>query len=101
MELIFDWFVGNFPTLMILLAIVVLIIMNRHENIPAARLFALGAVLMIAVTVSETVSVQAVLAGKTPFLIRVHTMSDALRYIIRPFIILIELFIIVPNKNCV
>ena len=99
MELIFDWFVGNFPTLMILLAIVVLIIMNRHENIPAASLFALGAGLMIAVTVSETVSVQAELAGKTPFLKQVHTVSDALRYTIRPFIILIELFIIVPDKK--
>ena len=99
MGLLFYWFSDNYPTLMILLAIIVLLIMNRHENIPAAGLFALGAGLLLAVIVGEAVSVQAELAGKTPFLIRVHTVSDALRYIIRPFIILIELFVIVPNKK--
>lgn len=99
LQYILDYFVSNYLTLMILLAVIVLMVVNRKENIPATQLFVLGVSLLFVITVSNTASKCFTLAGNTPELIKLHAISDTVRYIIRPVIVLIELFIIIPYKK--
>ena len=84
---------------MIILAIVVLMIVNKNEKIPAAQYFALEISLLLAITIGDSVSRQTEIMGNTPFLIALHTVSEVVKYIIRPLIIMIELLIILkPQK---
>lgn len=98
-EYIIDYIVSNYLTLMILLAVIVLMVVNRKENIPATQLFGLGVSLLVVITVLTAASKSFTLAGTTPELIRLHTISDTLKYIIRPVIILIELCIIIQDRK--
>lgn len=84
---------------MILLALGVLMTLNRKEKIPASQLFVLGISLLIAITVLDTASEQVKLAGNTSELIFLRTLIEVVKYIIRPTIIMIELFIVIaPGK---
>lgn len=99
MELIKDYFVSNYMTLTILSAVVVLMAVNRKEKIPASQLFTLMISLMVVITIGETVSLHAELAGNTDELILLHTVSEAVKYILRPVIIMLELFVIITQNK--
>ncbi len=99
MELIGIYFTSNYPTLMILLAVIILMIVNRNEKIPATQLFALVISMLLVITVGDTVSERAELAGNSPLLIRIHTISEVVKYILRPVIVMVELFIIIRPKK--
>lgn len=97
--MLLEYIISNYMTLMVLSAVVALMIVNRKANIPATQLFAFGTILLLTVTVLGFVSKQAEQAGNAPALITLHTFADTFSYILRPIIIMTEIFIIVPDKR--
>ena len=106
--MILDYFVHNYLTLIILLFLTVLRNSNRKENVPAAQLFTLVTVMLLAITVAETVSIMPISSAElsnseiiSVLKIRrtIKIVSNTVIYILRPFIIMIELFIIIPDRK--
>ncbi len=88
---------SNIMTLMVLFALVVFMIINRKNKIPAAHLFKIGAALLLLLTCKDIRYRQ--LTADSDFSVRILTVMDVASYILRPVIIMLELFIIVPAKK--
>jgi len=101
-----DFFVSNYLTLVILFFLSVIIYVNRKVNIPAAGLVKTIIIVLLLVEILEYVEI--VLSGKAvyqidisdaDFRITLRTVLATLLYVLRPTIILMELFVICPNKK--
>ena len=89
-------------TLMILLLLSVVMLANRKITVPASGLFHITIALLLATTIGVFVGDRA--SGFTPdntdvleAYINIHTAAAVFCYILRPFIILTELLVIVPD----
>ena len=92
----------NFMTLMILLALMSVMAVNRHAKPPASDLLLLGIALLFIILIADTASDLATkreLDFSLPTLVKIRIIADATSYILRPFIILTEVLIILPNRR--
>lgn len=98
------YFTANYVTIMILSAVIVTMLINRRYEIPASDLFFLGVALLLVITVFDTVSdmcrdgapyFELSLSGR----IRLREISSAIAYILRPFVIMIEVLVIMPPSK--
>ena len=102
--MILTYFTYNFMMLMILSALIVMMWVNRREKIPASKLFVLVIIILIIISIMDAVSLwtqqpetQSTINLST--LLTVRTFVDATSYIVRPVIIMIEVFIIIPGSK--
>lgn len=96
-----DYLTIVFTTLMILSGLVTLMIVNRDVKIPATKFFVTGIILLLVITVLDAVKTKQYIA---PFedaqaYVRSQTFLSAIIYILRPFLIMIQVLIIVPDKK--
>ena len=99
-----DYLTSNFMTLMLLSSLVIIMLVNYDAEIPEARLFTTGIVLMLILTVLDTaetwISDIRIPAGEENYeLIRLRTHIAATSYILRPTIIMLQLYIVIPDKK--
>ena len=102
--MLIDFFASNYLTLVILFFLAVIVYANRKVNIPAAGLVAMIIMVMLLVEILDYS--EAVLTGDTAYQIEIadfqlriklRTIVATILYILRPTIILLELFVICPN----
>ena len=93
----------NCIALMIILALVVIMKVNKNEKIPASQLFWLVTGLILFLTVADTMEMWLASKKGTPqelvMYTRLRTYCSAIIYIVRPIIIMTEVFIVIPNKK--
>lgn len=93
----------NCIALMIILALVVIMKVNKNEKIPASQLFWLVTGLILFLTVADTMEMWFASKKGTPqelvMYTRLRTYCSAIIYIVRPIIIMTEVFIVIPNKK--
>ncbi len=101
-----DFFVSNYLTLVILFFLAVIVYVNRKVNIPATRLVATIIIVLLFVEMLDYG--EDVLSGEAAyqidisdfqFRIKLRTVVTTLLYVLRPIIILLELFVICPDKK--
>ena len=96
---------ANYMALMILFSLSAVMIVNRKVRIPAARLFPLAMILLFVISVSDYISVYAkdmIFAKDVPdpdFYRTIRYQTSILSYILRPVIIMVELFLIKPDNT--
>ena len=100
-------YIGYNPmTLLILILLIVFIISNRGERIPATRFFQLAVILILVLTVSDYVDEK--LSNTTrvePFMmemekrVALHTLFSTIDHILRPLVILLQLLIVAPGRK--
>lgn len=100
--MILEYFATNFITIMIMIALVVIMLVNRKLKIPATRWF--FALISVVLILSVLDYMNAFLAGDLLYKpdfnpIKARTVVDTLSYILRPFVILIELLVILPERK--
>ncbi len=104
--MLIDFFASNYLTLVILFFLAVIVYANRKVNIPAAGLVAMIIMVMLLVEILDYS--EAVLTGDTAYQIEIadfqlriklRTIVATILYILRPTIILLELFVICPDKK--
>ncbi len=101
--MILAYFSSNYATLLIISAIVVIIFVNKKYNIPATDLFFMEIALLLIITVFD--NVQSLCENNDPCLmldmearVRLRNISAAISFILRPFVIMIEVLIIIPSE---
>ncbi len=98
-----SYFSMNFMTLMILIALVSMMYVNRDAKIPAASLFTVCIGIMFALTFVETYNVGTDVSALAPDqaarIISLHLWCSTASYVLRPFIILTEILIILRDKK--
>ena len=92
--MLLDYFITNFMTLMILLALIAIMMVNKNNKIPATNLFRMAVIMLIAITIIDSASERPDLVDKWS-IVALKTFS----YILRPFLIMTEVFIISPEKK--
>lgn len=92
-------------TLMILIALIVIIIVNRKAKIPAVRYFGIGIALLFLLTIANSISLwssggpsSGYISSDPEILIRVRMMTGAVEYILLPLVVMIEVFITCPKN---
>lgn len=107
-NLFLEYFYFNFATLSILLVLVVFMFLNRKSDIPSANMYKYFILIILILTVTDYANEK--LAYKTAYgfepvtmeadlLNTIHTLCSVIGYWLRPVVILIQLFIIAPNKR--
>lgn len=107
-NLFLEYFYFNFATLSILLVLVVFMFLNRKSDIPSANMYKYFILIILILTVTDYANEK--LAYKTAYgfepvimeadmLNTIHTVFSVIGYWLRPVVILIQLFIIAPNKR--
>ena len=101
--MIYTYISLNFMTLMILLILAAIMWANRKEPIPAAGFLVIGICLLLILTVTDTAES---FLGSFPGtsegirdIINVRTLLSVVNYIIRPVIIMAEVFILIPERR--
>lgn len=98
-----EYFIQNFMPLMIILAILAMMFVNRDVKIPATNMFRLVIIIMLVLTVSSVFGTYRDISGMTSeeaaSVIWIHTLASSLGYILRPCIILIEILIILRDYS--
>ncbi|MBQ3913617.1 MAG: HD-GYP domain-containing protein [Lachnospiraceae bacterium] len=93
----------NFITLMILLALISMMYVNKDVKIPATSLFVVSIGLLLIVTVAgvfdTSYDVSAMLPEEAARVVAVRTWASAIGYILRPCIILAELLIMLRGRK--
>ena len=104
MELLLQYITNNFMTLMILIILSAMMLANRKTTIPASGYLNISVILLLLVTAGTFAGEQA--SGPIPenapdpaAVIALHTAASVFCYILRPFIILTELLVIVPDTK--
>ncbi len=104
--MIADYLITNYITLIILLVLVTTMFTNRGISIPASGYFNIIVILIFILTIFEYLDIMSQgLTRYTPQslslnnLIFIRLIACTLTYIIRPFVILIELIVLVPEKK--
>lgn len=96
---------ANFMALMILFSLSAVMIVNRKVRIPAAKLFPMAIILIFMISVSDHISVYAekIILEKAvsdpEFYRTIRYQTSILSYILRPVIIMVELFLIKPDNT--
>ena len=96
---------ANFMALMMLFSLSAVMIVNRKVRIPAAKLFPAAMILLFMISVSDYFSDYAkniILANSVPdpdFYRTIRYLTAILSYILRPVIIMVELFLIKPDNT--
>ncbi|MBQ4225914.1 MAG: histidine kinase, partial [Oscillospiraceae bacterium] len=91
--------------LMILFSLSAVMIVNRKVRIPAAKLFPMAIILIFMISVSDYISVYAekIILEKAvsdpEFYRTIRYQTSILSYILRPVIIMVELFLIKPDNT--
>ena len=96
----------NFMTLMLLAALIVALIVNRESQIPASRYFHVVIILLLVLTVVDTFEEWAAGEASVRFftqdpdrIVRFRTAMAAIGYMLRPVIIMIQVFITAPKMG--
>ena len=93
----------NFITLMILLALISMMYVNKDVKIPATSLFVLSIGFLLIVTVAgvfdTNYDVSAMLPEEAERVVAVRTWASAIGYILRPCIILVEVLIMLRDRK--
>ena len=101
--LLLDFLTHNFITLMILASLTVTIFVNKRLAVPATGYFAAGIVTLLLITVVDTVGFQLeqgrLFIGEADRLYQLRVAMTALQFILRPLVIMILSFIVIPNKK--
>ena len=104
--MIADYLNTNYFTLLIILVLAAVIFSNRDFTIPATRHFNIIVILVAAVTIFEYLDLMT--QGLTRYMpdafslndcIFIRTIACTLLYMIRPFIILLEIIAVVPGRR--
>ncbi|MBQ6675500.1 MAG: histidine kinase [Ruminococcus sp.] len=102
-EFLSSYCAENFIALTIISALIAVMAVNRNEDIPAAGLFRVGAGLMLFVTVLDTfevwLSIRQGSVEELADVVMLRTYCSALIYILRPVIIMTEVFLLIPDKR--
>lgn len=100
--MILTYLTSNFLTIMIIIALIIMMIVNRKLKIPATQYF--YALIVVVMLLSVLDFANAFLARELeqkpdfdPIFIR--TVVDAISYMLRPIVILIELLVILPTRK--
>ena len=95
------YFSVNFLTVMILLAIIAMMYVNRDVKIPATSLFALSMIFMILLTVAGTFDVWTDVSVLSPEeaarVVMLRRIGSAFGYALRPCVILVQILIVLQN----
>ena len=98
-----SYFILNFMPLMILLALLAMMFVNRDVKIPATNLFTVSIIIMLAITVISTFNTITDISGLSPAeaerVIWFHTLMSTLSYILRPCLILTEILIVINDSR--
>lgn len=86
-----------------IIELVVIMKVNKNEKIPASQLFWLVTGLILFLTVADTMEMWCAskkgTANELEIYVKLRTVCSAILYIVRPMVILTEVFIIIPNKK--
>ena len=103
MALLLDFFTHNFITLMILISLSVTIFVNKRLAVPATGYFAAGIVTLLLITVVNTVGFYLeqgeIFLSDSNRQYPLRVAMTALQYILRPRVIMLLSFIVIPNKK--
>ena len=103
MALLLDFFTHNFITLMILISLSVTIFVNKRLAVPATGYFAAGIVTLLLITVVDTVGCYLeqgeIILSDSNRQYPLRVAMTALQYILRPLVIMLLSFIVIPNKK--
>ncbi len=101
--MIVSYFMMNFMTLMIVLAIVTVMIVNRKVTIPATDLFVYCVLCVVLLTVCGVFDVSTDVSAMPPEqaarVVLLRTIAATLGYILRPLVILLEILIIKQDSR--
>ena len=94
---------SNYITLMIISLLVVIVMINRKNSIPATELFYVMIALLTAITLLDTVggfceNGEYLTGMGLEWRIRLRTIVNTLSYILRPFVIMTEVMVIIPKE---
>ena len=104
--MIADYLTTNYLTLIILLILVATMYTNRGLSIPSAGFFNIALILILVLTIFEYLDLMT--QGLTRYIpealslndrIFIRTIASTAMYIIRPYIILLEIIVIVPGRR--
>ena len=91
----------NFWPIMILLALIAIMIVNRDVKIPATKLFVVSILVVFALTVAGTFDiggdVSALAAKEAQSIVTTRTIACVIMYVLRPIVILAELIIVLHD----
>ena len=101
--MIYTYISSNFMTLMILLILGAVMWINRKEQIPASNLFLAGIFMLLVLTVTESAetwlgNLDENVEGLSE-IINARTVFSVINYILRPAIIMIEVFLLLPTRK--
>ena len=93
----------NFMTFLLLFALAVIMAVNRKNQVPAARIFRVGIVLMLILIGGDYIERHGfgMVANQIdiPAAVRWRTVGTVICYILRPVIIMLEVLMISPSKR--
>ena len=93
----------NFISIMIIIAIITMLYVNRDVKIPATRLFIVSVFMMVILTVAASFDVYTDVTGfpanEAARIVMTRRLASAFGYALRPCIILTELLIILQDKK--
>ncbi|MBR1816487.1 MAG: histidine kinase [Lachnospiraceae bacterium] len=101
----YDYLSINFTTLMILLVLGVTMFTNRKHRVPSTRLYYILVILLFVITILEYFDNMGSekIRHTPPFdqskLIQIRLLAATAIYVLRPFIILLELIVINPGRK--
>ncbi len=101
--MVLQYFIQNFMPLMIILAILAMMYVNRDVKIPAANLFlvVIGALIVLTLisTFNSLTDINGAAPEKVALIVRLHTITSALSYILRPCLIMLEILIVLNDSR--
>ena len=101
--MLLNFFLYNFLPLMLLLSLTVMLIINKKLAVPATGYFYAGILLQLILTVSNTANSwaenQLLFPEQQDQQYRVLVITSVLSYVLRPVIIMIIAFIVIPERK--
>ena len=101
--MIVSYFITNFMPIMILLALLAVMYVNRDVKIPATSLFMTNIFILVVLTVISTLNDNWDISGLSPenakVIVKLHTITSTFSYVLRPCLILNEILIILNEKK--
>ena len=101
--MLLEYFTQNFMTLAILMAIIVMLFINNREKIPGTDYYSIGVSLMLVLTGMNFAD--SLLSDIKPDgsdlsnIVTLRLIASTTGYILRPFIIMTEVLVVVPDRK--
>ncbi|WP_294489937.1 sensor histidine kinase [uncultured Ruminococcus sp.] len=93
----------NYMTFMILFSLIAAMIVNKDVEIPASRLFITGITLLTLITLNDLLHLYQQELFSKPNMqekaLTIRTWGDSIAFILRPVLIMIEIFMVMPEKK--